>query len=729
MKQVWFLLLYGMVLSSLLLHPADSFGASGKKHTKVRTPHGEETGRTTSVRDPGYPSALFKEGVSALGKGDAVHAALLLDGLEEAYPALGDYILYYRIRAALKMGKPSEAFTLAGRLLERYPESVLVPRTRMEIVRALISWKQFPAARGVAEGILKQEERSETRRRVFLLLGEALEGVKDWQGAQDVYQRLTFENPVTPEGRDAEERMAGIMKTRGVAPEIPSDDLYFARVQALNRSLRYDRVIEVCSTFEKRYPESPLLEQALLLKARALIKTESPDQGIHLYEKLIRSKGAGTVQAEAAYHLGSYYWNQDRDSEAKRIFKRLIRAYSAGEWGMMARYALGRIYENDGDDSEAVDYFLTSGEVNADHPLAAEGAWRAGWVEYKAGKYEKARDIFLSCMRNYPRSDLFPAALYWQGKCEEKLSNAEQGQQIFRRLAEDYRWNFYGTMARKRLESSWNLVPDTAASSDQEDQAWYPEPIRPAPGSPLAFHLDRAEELIRIGYLDESGEEIAAVQKQVSQNPADLCYVAVLYERAGNFPKSLRWVLKSKACGSEGQVNIACMKRFLYPLAFWDTVQRETRKNNLDPFFVLAVMRQESLFQPDIVSPADARGLMQIIPSTGRVIARNLGIKDFTPENLYDPETNIIMGIRYLTDLKDRSNGDLVRVLCSYNAGESRSDQWWDLYQQLDADERIESITFRETRDYVKRVLNNMEIYRRLYEPSAPHVGKDSSNP
>ena len=173
--------------------------------------------------------------------------------------------------------------------------------------------------------------------------------------------------------------------------------------------------------------------------------------------------------------------------------------------------------------------------------------------------------------------------------------------------------------------------------------------------------------------------------------------------------------------------NTACMKRFLYPLANWEAVKRETGKNGLDPFLALAVMRQESLFQPDIVSPADARGLMQIIPSTGRTIARHLGITDFTPESLYEPETNITLGIRYLTDLMTRSGGDLVRVLCSYNAGEIRSDQWWDLYKELDVDERIESITFRETRDYVKKVLNHLEIYRRLYESPPPDGKKNLS--
>lgn len=726
MRLLW---ICAAILSLTVFQSGDLYGAADRIIIEAKTAQDRELGKTAAARGPEFLRASFKEGVSALNKGDAARAVQRLNGLEEAYPVLGDYILYYRVRAALKMEDPSEAFTLAGQLLEKYPESVLVPRVRLEIVRAFVSLKQFSSARALAEGFLKQQTNSELRRRASLLLGESLEGVKDWQGAQDVYQRLAFEDPVTPEGRDAGQRAERIVKAEGVAPERPSDSLYFARVQALNRSLRYDRVIEVCGAFENLYPGSPLLKQALLLKARALIKTDQSEQGTDLYEKLIHSGSKGMVQAEASYQLGNYYWNKDQDSLAKRIFKNLIRTYPENEWGLKGRYALGRIYESDQDISDAVESFLKIGEVNPVHPLAAESAWRAGWVEYKAGKYEKARDVFVSCMQRYPDSDVFASALYWQGKCEEKLKHVEEEQKILRRLAEDYPWNFYGMMARKRMESSWEQVPDRAVPSNKEDGAWESEPIHAVPGSPLAFHLDRAEELIRIGFTREANEEIEALQKQAAPNSRDLSYIAVLYEKNRNFFQSLRWILKNRVCMSGRETNTACMKRFLYPLANWEAVQREAGKNGLDPFLALAVMRQESLFQPDIVSPADARGLMQIIPSTGRTIARRLGITNFDPDNLYDPGINITLGIKYLTDLMNRSDGDMVRVLCSYNAGETRSDQWWEQYKNLDVDERIESISFRETRDYVKKVLNHLEIYRRLYAGPSPDAVKDLSSP
>jgi soluble lytic murein transglycosylase len=117
--------------------------------------------------------------------------------------------------------------------------------------------------------------------------------------------------------------------------------------------------------------------------------------------------------------------------------------------------------------------------------------------------------------------------------------------------------------------------------------------------------------------------------------------------------------------------------------------------------------------------------LMQIIPPTGEMIARKLKVPDFDPEDLFETEKNITFGAWYLHNLMKRSEGDLVRLFSSYNAGERRSKEWWKRFKHLDVDERIESITFRETRGYVKKVLRNLENYKRLYEKKKFEVQSD----
>ncbi len=717
------------IFSFLVLFPMNTLEVFGKRFSGNPASRGGWSGKSSTADDPESLRSSFRQGVEALNKGNPLIAVLILEGLEERYTVLGDYVLYYHIRAELENGDAHRSLFLSERFVKEYPESVLIPRVQLEMVKAFLSLKQFPAAATVAKDLLTKEKGSKLSRQASLLLGESSEGEEDWIGALDLYQVLAFEDPVTPEGLDAEQRITRIMEATGVQPSVPSDDLYLTRVKALNRALKFDHVIDVCEAFQERYSSGEPLDKALLLKARALIKKGKTGEGEKLYQRLSRSGSTEAIKKEAAYLLGSFYWNGHENSRAKRAFKRLIKNYPYSEWSLKARYALGRIYGGEKNTDKAREYFFLIGKVRPQHSLAATGAWWSGWAEYKAGRYEKARQAFDTCMQRYPGSDVFTDALYWKGRCEENLMNEEEAQKIFQSLAQDYSWDFYGISARKRLKSSWVQVPDINGKETGSDPIWNPEPLQAEAGSVLAYHRSRAEELIALRFFKEARDEIDALQSEVPDDPGALCYVGKLYERSRNYYESVRWMYRyrSKACGVTDEEHPLFIQRYLYPLAFWSDVNKEAEKNGLDPFLVLAVMRQESLYQQDVVSLADARGLMQIIPPTGEEIARQLEVADFTPEALFDPEKNIAFGAWYLKTLMKRSNGDLVRVLSSYNAGESRSDDWWDRFKHLDVDERIESITFRETRGYVKKVLKNLENYKRLYERHSRIVENDAA--
>lgn len=714
MSCVPFIMAISLLIFSLVFIPVKTFEVFGKKIVETKDlPRAEE-----NVKRPRRLESLrssFLEGVEAFHSGKTLIAELFLDGLEKDYPVLGDYILYYRIRAALQSEDTSRVISLADRLLKDYPRSVLTLETEMEKAKALVLNRQFVESKAAVRSLEAKKLESEMRRLLTLLSGEIHEGEGEWKEALSVYQDLAFQEPISPEAREAEQRIDRIRETREMEPEPPAESHFLAKVKGLNRSFQYEDVILTCNAFEEKYPGSKALEEALLLKARALGKRGRVQEGTKLYEKLARSARTGGIRAEAVYRLAAHFWNNQGNARAKREFKKLVKKYPRSHWSAKAYYGLGRIYDGEKNASKAREYFLKIGEVRPGDSLAANGAWRAGWAEYKAGKYKKARGTFDSCVKRYGDSDVFLDALYWKGRCEEKLKNTEKAQKIYRRLADEFSWSFYGVMARRRMELSWNAIPDPLK---EMDAPWEPEPLRGEPGSALAFHLDRAEELIQIGLLREATREIDALRHEVPSGPGERCYIGSLYQRSLSYNDSVRWMYRQglkKACGLERGDKSLPFKRFLYPLAYWETVQKATAKRGLDPFLVLAVMRQESLYQEDVVSWADARGLMQIIPPTGRMIAGKLGVDDFDPGNLFEPETNIAFGVWYLQYLMKRSDGDLVRVLGSYNAGEKRSDRWWDRFKHLEIDERIESITFRETRGYVKKVLRNLENYKRLY--------------
>jgi len=166
----------------------------------------------------------------------------------------------------------------------------------------------------------------------------------------------------------------------------------------------------------------------------------------------------------------------------------------------------------------------------------------------------------------------------------------------------------------------------------------------------------------------------------------------------------------------------------LYPLAFWSQVRPRATEAGVDPLFVLSLMRQESLFEPAAASPADAHGLMQLLPHTAREVAEGAGRPVPDRAALHDPAVNVELGTLLLRSLLDRHDGSRVKALAAYNAGEDAVAKWERRYPDRPEDEFVELITFRETRDYVKAVIGNYQAYRWVYR-ARPSSTSDGSPP
>ncbi len=151
-----------------------------------------------------------------------------------------------------------------------------------------------------------------------------------------------------------------------------------------------------------------------------------------------------------------------------------------------------------------------------------------------------------------------------------------------------------------------------------------------------------------------------------------------------------------------------------YPLLYREHIDHYANARGLDPYLVAALIRQESTFNPRVRSRAGARGLMQLIPATGRQVARQER-RRYSTRELYNPEINIRYGTRYLKDVLGRFNGRVDYALASYNAGPHRVKRWTGMDMSIDPEVFIEEIPFDETRKYVKLVLRNEMLYRRLY--------------
>ena len=182
------------------------------------------------------------------------------------------------------------------------------------------------------------------------------------------------------------------------------------------------------------------------------------------------------------------------------------------------------------------------------------------------------------------------------------------------------------------------------------------------------------------------------------------------------------------------------VERRLYPFLYQEEITTYATKNGLDPLFVASIIKNESRFNPDAVSRAGAIGLMQVMPDTGRWVAKQMGFADFDPEMLRDPATNIMIGTWYLDELKREFGGRLVLVVAAYNCGRAKVREWaiqkgidlgpnagaeirpWP-GQEITEDFPVSEIKIKETRNYVRGVLGALKHYRELYDQSSAETG------
>lgn len=157
------------------------------------------------------------------------------------------------------------------------------------------------------------------------------------------------------------------------------------------------------------------------------------------------------------------------------------------------------------------------------------------------------------------------------------------------------------------------------------------------------------------------------------------------------------------------------VEKKMYPTDYKEYVDKYSDEFNLDPFFVLSIIKVESKFDKDATSNKDARGLMQVTPQTGGWAAEKLGMEDYDDDRLYDPETNIKIGCWYLDNLRTQFENNLQLVVAAYNGGSGNVTKWLADSQYSDDGKNLKKIPFEETENYVKKVFSSYERYKSIY--------------
>jgi soluble lytic murein transglycosylase-like protein len=350
---------------------------------------------------------------------------------------------------------------------------------------------------------------------------------------------------------------------------------------------------------------------------------------------------------------------------------------------------------------------------------------------YRADDYAGARRVFEKLLAADVNPDASADAAFWIAKCsvaEGKMNTAKiQLADVIKRFGGSYQefrarsilkalgkaQRVYSQQTRDQWQSLLvadrrNFVSFEVASADSA----YESLAKELPNVD-SNTLERLRFLMT-NYLVEAQWELSHVSRKTAGKDARYALAwALFHMRAYNDAIKLASSLRRELTEPLPSARINYL---LYPLAYPDIVTAETEKYKIDPMFTLSVMREESHFRERVVSRSDARGLMQIIPSTGEWLAGKVfGPAGFETAMLFQPSINIELGTYYLRYLLDRFDNNVVLATAGYNWGPTSLSRWMNDSAPVDMDVFIESIPAQETRRYVKKVLRSYATYRSLY--------------
>ncbi len=357
---------------------------------------------------------------------------------------------------------------------------------------------------------------------------------------------------------------------------------------------------------------------------------------------------------------------------------------------------LADLETDDNRDGAARALWLEAGRRYPTSDVASEARFKAALIRFIQGDARGAAIELDDALARYPRSQQALATRYWSGRAHARGGDTATARARWRDLVERESLSYYAMLSNRRLGAApWS--PPRAADSAAHV---------PAVDSAIA----RIALLERLGLDAEIRYEYATLVDEADGSVARLVATGTALRDHEQPSRAIALGWKAVNRGA----RTADVYRLIYPVLYHDLLAAEARRHRIDPALVAALIRQESSFTPRAVSRAGARGLMQVMPSVGRSIARARGYPLWDPALLLEPDVSLELGTSHLADAL-RQYPDLTRALAAYNAGGSRVTRWNRKAGVSDPEIFAERIPFDETRDYVRIVQRNVEMYKVLY--------------
>ena len=627
----------------------------------------------------------------------------------ESDPALKPFLLMELARLRETRGELESAAEIARTIARDHPASsvAVAAKLRLPAIYAAMG-RQSPGnlaspPRELATQAIRETDAikvDELTERHFLDAADALAAAGWPDLASDIRLRVLREYPP---GRFTEQTFDHLSAADPSPLHSLSFDATVKLADHLSRVNRFPEALELLESARRRFPKQRTTPLLRYTNVRSLFHSRNYDQVI----RAPRLKSRDQYYLSAELLRARAFWRINRNQEFLSISNRIVKSYPKSAEAAEAKQQLSRYYTIDQKNYPRAARLLEESIKRLGNGTEGENLWSLGWVYTVSGNDVQALETFQRYLAAFPDADYTTNVLFWSGKVHERRGNLAERDTALKRLIAYYPYAYYSYRARQILGEPLEAPTEVASGFS------FPEILQTTDN-----RLATIRQLQELGLNEYATAELKLIAGEAPSDPVLAYQLSELYVDAGQPLKAIGLLQRHfRNIIRHGGTKVpARFWEILYPRLYWNDITAAAEKVTLDPYLISSIIRQESGFEPTVVSSAGAVGLMQIMPQEAPAIAADAGISsEVTRQTLFEPGVNVVLGATEYWKKLQAMNGNQILAIASYNAGQTAVGQWIARTSPDDVDLFVDSIPFNETRLYVKNVIRNHYEYRRIY--------------
>ena len=446
----------------------------------------------------------------------------------------------------------------------------------------------------------------------------------------------------------------------------------------------------------------------LLNLASCYHKQKEYEYKIKLLNEMMRLKDDRESIAKHAFSLGRAYLNIGDEKRAIVYFSKAKSSTANRLLFIKSNFYVARSYEFLGELKKAALFYRkvrlakcsTEDEVN----FVIKSLFRAGWVNYKVSNYKRSVSDFKYIIKRFGYRLSDEGYAYWLGKSLIKLGRHKEARKVLGSFYSKFPLSYYGLLCSLLLYKHFGIEPVLTTFSADD--------LRGQISKANSKIIKRALLLYTMGL----GKLADGESSQISYNYNNLdelyaiASLSMILEKYKTSISILNFIFNNKSGFPDSE-----LLKMYYPIKYWNLVKSYSKNVKLDPYMIMSIIRQESVFDQKAVSAAKALGLMQIIPSLGIKLAKVFKYDNVDEEKLLDPILNLKIGIIHFANLMDCFGNNFILAVAAYNSSKEKVKLWTKDSYKNDIYQFIEDIPYYETRKYIKMNIRNYLAYLSIY--------------